>query len=183
MELMNLHEIYVLALHLLSGFIICMINSFIFVYLLLVGLSPRINISPYIYKKEVDGKISFIFKIVNRSIFNVYNVQFYLAKREPHIVENNKVNHREIEAPLVKKELFSIPRYKSDKDYGDYAALIRTETDISMDIDDDNLEYELSVSVSHGLSNITKVVKQRFNNSNIIHIKGFKFGKSLKINI
>lgn len=182
MEWMAWEDIGVLAINQFGAFIVCMISSFLFVYFLLKILSPKIEISPFINKRLVDGKESFVFKVVNKSIFNAYNVKFHLVKREPTIVENNKVNHRAIDSKLVINELFCIPRYKKDKDYGDYAALIRTETDISSDIGTDNLEYELSVSASHGLSNITKVVNQRFNKSTDIYSDGFKFGKSLKIN-
>lgn len=181
MEWMTWKEIGALAVSEFGGFIMCMISSFIFVYLLLKVLSPKIEISPYISKRNINGVDSYVFKIVNRSIFHAYNVRFHLVKREPHIVDGNKVNHRMIDVPLVKSELFSIPRFKKGKDYGDCAALIRTIEDISIDMGNDNLDYELLVSVSHGLSNITRVVRQRYNNTNLIYTNGFKFGKSLKI--
>jgi len=182
MTLMTLNELFPKCIPHFISFIICILSSFIFVFLLLKILSPKIKISPYIAKRNIDGKESYIFKIVNESMFDTYNVKFRLVMREPIITENNKVNHKTTKIELVIDELFCIPRYKKDKDYGDYAALIRTEFDLSKDICKENIEYELMVSASHGLSNITKVIRQRFDNSGNIHEKMFKFGKSLKIN-
>ena len=43
-----------------------------------------------------------------------------------------------------------------------------------------NLEYELSVSLAHGLSNITKVFVMRYKNKANISSKPFVFGNNLK---
>ncbi len=181
MEFMTWSEIMVLIIEQFGGFIVCMISSFIFVYCLLTLLSPNIEISPFISKQIVDEHPTWVFKIINKSMFHAYNVKFHLSRRVPIVVENNKVNHRSFKVDLIKEELFCIPRYKKNKEEADFAALIRTDFDISTDIGTDNLEYELLVSVTHGLSNITKVTSQRFNSNTDIHSKGFKFGKSLKI--
>lgn len=180
MEWMTWKEIGVLAVNEFGGFIMCMISSFIFVYLVLKILSPKIEISPFIYKKTDGGQSVFIFKMINKSIFNAYNVRFKLFKRVPYIVDGSHVNHKLVEIDLVRNEVFCIPRFQSKKGVGDFAVLIGTKTDISIDMGEDNLEYELSISLAHGLSNITKVCVMRYKNKANISNKPFVFGNSLE---
>lgn len=180
MEWMTWSEIGVLVVYQIGHFIIYIFTSLIFIYILLKTLSPRIKISPYISKQNINGTEVFIFKVVNMSRFNAYNVKFSLAKRTPYILDG-KVNHRLETVKLRKHKLFSIPHYKKGEGFGDYAALIGTTLDISQNIGVDNLDYELSVSVCHGLSNLTKVDRKRFKNSGVIYTNPFKFGKSLDI--
>lgn len=182
MELMSLREIGVLFVKLSGEFVFCMFTSFIFIYLLLRIFSPRVVISEFISKnQDTQGNTRFIFKIINKSRFNAYNVKFFLARRVPYIVDGKSVNHQLIELPLTKNEVFSVPSFKRDKSKGDYAVLIGTTVDISQDIGVDHLEYELMVSVTHGLSNLTKVYKMKYKNKNKIFNRAFEFGNSTKI--
>lgn len=174
-------EIGVLVVNQFGAFLMCMFTSFVFVYFLLKILSPKIEISSFISKYNDDKGNGYIFKIINKSKFNAYNVKFYLAKRIPYIVDGVSVNHQLIEIPLIKNEVFSVPAFKKGNQYGDYAVLIGTNVDISLDMGIDHLEYELFVSVAHGLSNITTVTKMRFKKANKIIGKPFEFGNSLKI--
>lgn len=181
MEFMTWKEIGVLAVNQLGSLIMCLISSLIFVYLLLTILSPKLKISSEISKQTFSGTDYWIFKIINKSRFSAYNVKFRLVQRIPYIVDGTKVNHRLVEIPLVKQEVFSIPGYRKGESKGDYAALIATSRDLSQDIGVNHLEYQLSISMAHGLSNLTKVFKKSFKNSTCIHNNPFVFGNSLKI--
>lgn len=162
-------------------FVICIFTSFIFVYLLLKILSPKIVISPNIYKKVENGTTFYIFKIINKSRFDAYNVKFFLARKVPYIVDGVSVNHTLAQVALRKSEVFSIPKFKKQKHTGDYAALIATDENIELDMGSNHIVYELYVSSAHGLSNITKVTKMQFKRTSVIFLRAFVFGNSLKI--
>ena len=158
--------------------IIC---SFAFIIMILYLLRPKIVISDKICIIEKEGEKYYTFKIVNLSKFNAYDLKFSLQKRTPYIVNNNKVNYALKQVPLVRNELFYIPKYNNEKGVGEHAILIATKIDVSQDIDVENLDYELSISAKHGLSNITSVTYKRYENKNCLHIGKFKFGKNLDV--
>lgn len=167
----------------LLNFIIGLVTSTVFVLVILRMLKPKIEISDMICVEEdkESGKKLFIFKIVNMSKFDSYSIEFELHRREPYIVDKNKVNHKVNRIELTTSKLYTIPSFKKDKGYGDHAILIATPYDISNDINENNLEYMLFVSAKHGLSNLTKVKTQTFENSEVFHNGSFKFGKNLGV--
>ncbi|WP_282159851.1 hypothetical protein [Ulvibacterium marinum] len=171
-----------LALELLLKFIVSLASSFVFVFVILQTMKPRIHISDKIcFKNDKDGKKFYYFKVVNMSIYDAYNVDFELHKKDPYIVDKVKVNHNVDVIKLSADGLYSIPRHKKDIGYGYHAVLIRTYVDLSKDIDKDNLEFVFYVSAKHGLSNLTKVTTQSFDSSNVFHEGNFKFGSNLDI--
>jgi hypothetical protein len=160
----------------------CLLTSLIFIFVLLWILSPSVKISPFIYKETINNVDRYVFKVINKSFFSCYNVKFDLSRRTPYMIDANKVNHKLATIQLIKPEIFSIPSYKFGKGFGDFAVLVATNIDISQDMGNtDHHEYELSVSVSHGLSNITKVFKKRFKNTSVIKPRPFVFGNNLDI--
>lgn len=156
---------------------ISVFSSFLFIYLLLLVLRPNFIIAENIcYKKDNDGNKFFFFKIVNKSMFSLYNVEIKLHERVPYIVDNVKVNHQMNLKELSTEKIYCIPKFKKEKGYGEHAILIRTFDDISENINQKNLDYQLTVSGKHGLSNITRVIFQRFTNKKCLHDGEFKFG-------
>ncbi|MCR9182533.1 MAG: hypothetical protein NXH73_06375 [Flavobacteriaceae bacterium] len=171
-----------LLLDILLSLVLGVVSTSIFAFILLRVLSPNIKISDKICcKLDDNGDKFFFFKIINKSIYDAYSVEFELYKKMPYIVDKTKVNHRTSHVKLSRKKIHSIPRYKKAKGYGDHAVLIRTFVDLSLDIDTENLEYVLFVKTKHGLSNLTKVTTQTFENSNVFHDGHFKFGKNLGV--
>ncbi|TQI71828.1 hypothetical protein JM79_2777 [Gramella sp. Hel_I_59] len=163
------------------GFVLSIGTSIVFILLLLFFLQPRIEISDKICYKTQKGKKFYFFKIVNRSWFSAYTIEFELYKKIPYIVDKVKVNHRIEEIALSRSKFYSIPPYKRTKGYGDHAVLIRTFEDLNKDINVKNQEYILIVSAKHGLFNLTKVTTQTFENSEVFHKGHFKFGKNLGV--
>ena len=163
------------------NFFVSLIASTVFVIFILRILRPKIEISDKISVGKEDDNTYYAFKIVNKSIFDAYSFSVVLHRRDPSIVNNSNVNHNLKEIKVNKITVKSLPRYKKDKGYGDHAFQLRTFEDLSKDIDDDNLDYVLSVSVKHGLSNLTKVTQQYFLNSKVFHDGKFKFGSDTGI--
>lgn len=158
------------------------ISSFLFIYLLLWILRPKFIIADKIcYKKDKAGNRFFFFKIVNKSIFSLYNVEIKLHERVPYIVDSARVNHQMNLITLSTEKIYCIPRFRSEKGYGEHAILIRTFDDISENINQKNLDYQLTVSGKHGLSNITRVIFKRFSNKKCLHDGEFKFGSKTDV--
>lgn len=165
----------------LISFLVSLSASATFIFLLLWLLQPRLFISDRICYEEENGERFYFFKIVNKSWFSAYSLEFELQKKEPYVVDKSKVNHRTTKVDLSRNHLYTIPAYKKEKGYGDHAVLIRTWGNLEEDIDIANLEYVLFVSAKHGLSNLTKVTVQTFDTSNVFHKGQFKFGKNLGV--
>lgn len=67
-------------------------SSFIFIYLLLYIMRPRIKISPHICYSlmPLENEKFYIFKIVNTSFFYAYDIEIKLIKKEPYMVNKGK---------------------------------------------------------------------------------------------
>lgn len=160
-------------------------SSFLFIYILLFTMRPKIRISPNICYMAFapDHTYFYLFKIVNTSIYYASDVEISLVKKVPYMVENGKrINYRLVEIETSKKFQKHIPKLKRNKNYGDHAYLIRTDYDIMTDIRDKNTTIQLSISAKHGLTNLTKIVSKDFiTETQIFKDKEFRFGNSLEV--
>lgn len=169
-----------ILLDILVNFTTGVLSSFIFVLVILRILKPKIKISNKIcFKNDENGNNFYFFKVVNNSIYDAYSIEFELHKKTPYIVDKTKVNHNIDKIELSTSSIYSIPRSKKNKSYGEHAILVRTFEDLSKEIDTENLEYVLFVSAKHGLSNLTSVTTMSFENSKVFHNGNFKFGTNI----
>jgi len=172
--------LHITFLDIIIKFIVGILTSLVFILVVLRILKPRIKISNSIcHKEDKEGNKFYFFKIVNKSIYDAYSVEFELHRKTPYIVDKTKVNHNIDKIELSKCSTYSIPRSKKKTGYGEHAVLIRTYEDLSKDINTENLEYVLFVSSKHGLSNLTSVTTMSFENSEIFHEGNFKFGTNI----
>jgi len=162
---------------------ISVLSSFIFIFLLLYLMRPKIKISPYICytKMKPENHYYYVFKIVNRSLFYTYDINISLVKKVPYMVnKGKKINNRIVEIETSSNYKNHLPKSKRKIGYGDHAYLIRTKYDIKKDILNKDITVKLSISSKHGLTNLTRVVTQDFLSSDvIIKDKEFKFGSCL----
>lgn len=167
-------------LDILIKFLVSISSSLVFVLVILRLLKPRIVISDKIcFKNDEKGNKFYFFKIVNKSIYDAYSLEFELHKKTPYIVDKTKVNHNVDRIKLSTNSLYSIPRARKTKGYGEHGVLVRTFEDLSKEIDIENLEYVLFVSAKHGLSNLTSVTTMSFDSSSVFHNGNFKFGTNI----
>lgn len=168
--------------NIIGRILISVLSSFLFIYLLLWLLRPKFIIAEKIcFKTDEKEQLFFFFKIVNKSMFSLYNVEIKLHERVPYIVDTTKVNHQMNLKKLSTEKIFCIPQARREKGYGEHAILIRTFDNISENIHEKNLDYQLTVSGKHGLSNITRVVFKRFNHENCLYGGEFKFGSKTDV--
>lgn len=159
------------------------LSSFIFIFLLLYLMRPKIKISPYICntKMKPENQYYYVFKIVNMSLFYTFDVNISLDKKVPYTVNHGKkINYRIQKIEKSSDYKNHLPRLKRKIGYGDHAYLIRTKHNIKSDIQNPDIVIQLTVSSKHGLTNLTRVVTHEFLSSDvIIKDKEFKFGTCL----
>ncbi|MFN5557594.1 MAG: hypothetical protein ACK48F_15360, partial [Chryseotalea sp.] len=70
-----------LLVELLGG----MIGSFIFLFIILLILRPKIDIASFICKVQKEGKAYYTFKFVNKSFFHAHDlkIELYVTKKIP----------------------------------------------------------------------------------------------------
>ena len=176
-----MHSITLVAQDYFINFFISLFASTGFLVLLIMLYRPQIRISDRICIDKKDGKNIYVFKIVNMSRYNAYNCSFTLVRKTPYIIENNKVNYNLENLKLTVHSFHSIAGRKRKKDFGEHALLVGSYEDLSIDIDNENLSYELSVTSKHGFSNLSRVFKVSFESSKVFHHGSFKFGSNLDV--
>jgi hypothetical protein len=151
------------------------IGSFIFIYLLLISIRPKIRISDKICYSQQENKVGemklyYIFKIVNNSRWHsIYDLKFTLKSRIPYQVnDGDKTSYRFKDIKITKNNLEHLAKRKKEINYADNAYLLGTELNIKDIISEKFCSVELCVSSKHGLSNINRTIKERFKNKNDI---------------
>lgn len=162
------------------------ISSFVFIFILLFTMRPKIKISPFICQSEgpKDKQPFYVFKIVNKSYFYALDLEINLIKKEPNMVNNGKkINYKLTAIPTTASKKLHLSGFRKKAFYGDHAYLVRTDYDLIKDINDKDITIQLSVSAKHGLTNLTKIISLDFTSADVVYIgKEFKFGSCLDIN-
>lgn len=160
-------------------------STFVFTFVLLKFFRPTIIISDLICYQffNKDNAYYYVFKIVNNSYFDLYNIELKLHLQTPELVNNgDKINYRVSPIKINLENLDVISRYKRKKGYGDHAFLIRTKHNILEDISKENTSIVLSVLGRHGFSNLQRMVTKTYNHKNLIKKDyEFRFGKSIDV--
>lgn len=166
------------------GYVILgVITSFVFINCLIFLYRPSVKISPNICKMTIKGKEYFVFKFVNKTRYDLYDVKIKLVKKIPYIIKTgNKINYTFEDVPISTRLIDYIPRYSTDDENGDYAILIRTEENIHSDVVDSSITLMFIVLARHSFSNLSRVKTQEYLTGDCIHSnKQFQFGKKLDV--
>ena len=176
------------ATAIITGIGCSLLASFIFLFLILFFLRPTIRISPYVSRQmdEEKGQIKFVFKIVNKSIFSVFDIRAELAELEKLPVEGPNMNIRIKKLKLVHDgRVEYMPRFKSKKRCKPYAlhAIRFNSFDLEIDniLKDHTKSLQFSITARHGLTGLGNHFKQEFANGDVLRMTGFKFGSSLDV--
>ena len=178
-------EKYFFADYLFS--IICnLIAAALFTGLLYTLLRPNLKLSKQILRRQNYnyGDTLFSFKIVNRSLFEAYNLSFELYVRKQSLHDSEHYNVVINDLKLVTKELKLMKPYKpfNRSKFAEYAIIINTNEDLQALLQNDDTSIELVVHSTHGLTAFSKVFRQEYYGENsIANKRGFKYGKSVDI--
>jgi len=178
----------IFTLSFLANLIVEIVGGLLFLFIILVLLRPRIRISPEIAKNtdqfDPNGRMCWVFKIVNMSLFSAFDVQVELMEKityPAHPQGNNvrmfpltlKINHIPHVSPFR-------PRWMK-KDYSDYALRFRTYDDLDTILNDQMKSVQIKVTLKHGLTGLGKVFSHQYVRS-AIKLGHFSIGNDFKIN-
>ena len=157
-----------------SGFI----SSICFLKFFLSKKIPRIKISDYISKQSINNQECFIFKFVNLTNSELFDVKFNLIIFTP-VGDLNGANIQGNEIKLSENFMPFIPAKSKDDKFDSYAIRIRTIENIE-ELWKKNTFLRLTIIAKHSYSGFNKVFIKDFNKENI-SIKEFVSGESLDV--
>ena len=166
---------------LIFGLFIELLGGFIFIFLLLYILKPKIEIVPFISVQDNPfdntNKICHGFKIINRSFFEAYDLE---AKAELYSIKQSNDNiidktfHR---IEMKTSKIAHIPRRRLfDKKYGDHCVQFFTYENLSNHVIIDEKYVQFQISARHGLSGLSNIFTHDFVNKSVIMKGKFKSG-------
>ncbi|MDM1408588.1 hypothetical protein [Myroides sp. DF42-4-2] len=166
------------------GILTGVLASYIFLKYFLQTLKPSIEISNYICKTKREGQTLYIFKFINKTKYELFDVTLDLSSYKT-IGAFGGQNLRITKINLKQSKISSIPTYnpKNDKHHT-YAAIISTEENLNdfFKKSYNQSDYlKLTVIAKHSLSGLNKVFTQDFHASHCIKNKNFAFGDSLEL--
>ena len=169
-------------LSVLSG----VIGSIFVLLLLFTFMKPSIAISTKI--AHIDNarfgeilKNSYLFKIVNNSIFIAYDIRVELEKIEKYSVKNGS-NNRILPLILSKNNVYFVKNKNIwNRNNGQNAYLFKTNEDLSK-ILEENCSVRFMIPARHGFSGLTKIFIQEFDVISDIEVGHFCKGKKFDIN-
>lgn len=160
------------------------IASFTFILLLLRCFRPRIKVVCLISKADSrfdnETKLVYGFKIINRGIFSVYDINAELSSFTLFQGENNITDRKFNKLTLIKSHVTNLPGYYSRKDKGENCLQFFSDDDISSYMDSGK-HIRFQVTGRHSLTGLAKVSSQNFNRASCIQDGSFVSGDCEKI--
>ncbi|MBK0381464.1 hypothetical protein I5M32_00705 [Pedobacter sp. SD-b] len=164
--------------------------SFIFLFLVLYLLRPKILISDYISKQantfDDSCSTTYVFKIINKSFFSAFDVQLELFKLEQYRVTAKGINNRIKVIPMKTNEIKHIPSYITTNtcnrtSFAPHAVMFRTNEILENILKDEKQTLQLQITLRHGLTGLSRVYHKDYITINHIKEGQFKFGNSIDI--
>lgn len=157
--------------------------SYCFLRFYLFYKKPKIEISNYICKATIEDEINYLFKFVNNTGVELYDVRFEAYIFTPF---NDTTGHnlRGRKVSFARDDIYFMPKKDSKDHYNLHAIRIRTTDDIyTIWKNSGDASYlRLTIIAKHSLSGFNKVFTKDFlHPDNIICDKMFKKGGDLEI--
>lgn len=140
---------------------------------------PIIEVSPYICKMEIDNQLNYLFKLVNKTDFDLFDVKFEATFFKP--VGHNGKNLQSKDIALKDDYLLHLSK-KDDADiYNLHAKWIRTEEDIEARWTDESSFIRLTITSKHSLSGLSQVCVKDYDSKRWITNKIYNSGDDLTV--
>lgn len=163
---------------LLVGTFSGLIASYLFLMGFLRNKRPVIEIADYISKDEYDNETNYIFKFVNRTKSEIFDVHIELTFYKPFGDFNGR-NLSGKDITLKDNFVSYIPCESSNDDHNLHAMRIRTTDDLETNWTDTSSFIRLTVIAKHSLSGLNKVFVKDFLTRDCITTKKFLSGNNL----
>jgi hypothetical protein len=163
---------------LLSGIGSGFISSICFLKFFLSKKIPRIKISDYISKQSINNQECFIFKFVNLTNSELFDVRFNLIIFTP-VGDLNGPNIKVKEIKLSENFMAYISTKSKNDKFNSFAVRILTKENLD-ELWEQNTFLRLTIIAKHSYSGFNKVYTKDFLKDNI-STKGFVSGESLEV--
>ena len=160
---------YIFTLEFLANLIVEIIGGLLFLFIILILLRPRVEISPEIAKHndpfDANKRMCWVFKIVNKSFFSAFDVQVELMEKITYPAHPYGQNVRMFPLTLKVNSIPHVAPFRPSwfkKDYSDYALRFRTYDDLDVVLNDPTKSLQLKVTLKHGLTGLGKVYSKQY---------------------
>lgn len=157
--------------------------SYLFLRFYLFYKKPKIIISDYICEHEIDGKKNFLFKFVNKTDVELYDLRVEASILTP-FNEGDGKHLRGKPISFIRSNIDFLPKKTNKDDYNLHAIRIRTTDDIkSIWSSSESASYlRLTIIAKHSLSGFNRVFTKDFlDHKKIVTDKMFKKGDCLDV--
>lgn len=156
-----------------------LISSLLMLFFL-YRLRPNLKISDEISERVVNGEKVYGFKIINRSMFPILDVNIKIEKISPSSVPGGQIYNAEI-VPLVQGHFLLIGKFDKKDENANYAFRVRTKADLSSLWTVDGQHLRISVVGRHALSGFYGVFQHRFFTKGSVKFGSHRFGPHLNV--
>ena len=162
------------------GVISGVIASYLFMFYYLHKIKPKIAISKWIVKKDVEGVTNYFFKYVNLTGHRLFDIKVELKVYSP-FGDSNGQNLRATDIKL-KDDYFQFMEKEDESDqYNLHAMRIRTEENLEELLSPDSAFLGLTITARHSKSGLVKVFNKNYYSVENIKETSFKSGNDLSV--
>jgi hypothetical protein len=156
------------------------LGSFVFLFLVLIFLKPKIGIAEFLCKVNSSiGPSLYIFKFVNLSFFSAHEVTIKLHKIRRVPMGNGNINHEYERLQLKNSFISHIPRrpffWQRNKS-NLHCIIVRCGENLNEILRNEMQGITIKVSLKHGLTGLSNVFEYEYGNETDIKIGKFKPG-------
>lgn len=160
--------------------------SFIFILILLRLFRPRIKVVSMISKADSrfdnTETIVYGFKVINKGIFSVYDLNAEVSTFKLYQGENEITDYKYNKLTLKKDHVTNLPGYYSRKDKGGNCLQFFSYDDISKEMSDGN-HIRFQLTGKHSLTGLSKVSSHSFTRESSIKNGSFVSGVCEKVEV
>jgi hypothetical protein len=175
------NHVFTLAMfNFLISIIAGLISSYVFLVHFLLSKKPEIILSTQISKVNIDGAINYLFKIVNMTDSDIFDVHIELTFYKP-VGAYNGDNLQGRDIALKDNFIAYLPQEKKEDPFNLHAVRIRTTEAIEEKWEDESSFIRLTVIAKHALSGFNKVFVQDYKSKEVISSNKFLSGNSVSL--
>lgn len=169
-----------LFMNAIIGVVTGVLASYIFLTCYLKHKRPRIKISEKISRHTIKGHKNFVFKFVNMTKDDIFDVSIELVLYKP-IGTVNGTNLRGKQISLVDDFTAYLPKESKGDPHNLHAIRVRTTENLDQEWKDGSSFLQLTVIAKHSLSGLNKVFHQNYMSRECISDSKFKSGNDLSL--
>jgi hypothetical protein len=164
-----------------------LLASLVFLFLILFLFKPKLRICPFLCKSRLgfDGDQEYcLFKIVNYSFFSAYDVKAELSLlRKYPVPPSGMMNVRYMPLEMALNKISHIPPFRPAwwRKSADHAVRLRTKENLMRFLEDDYCSIELRVSLRHGLTGLSRVVRYEYSHISQLKMGNFTYGSKFGV--